>query len=102
MKRIVVCLFMVVSLMLAPMAHAAGLNCPDTDCTLTDQSSDEKQDDGKLAKIAHSCCCQHQVAPGSSSTFIPFSVNSASPVKTSDGVLVSVTLDPLLEPPLHA
>lgn len=101
MKRVFVCLFVVFSLMLAPIAHAAGVNCKGAECTFS-QPSKEKQDDSKLAKVAHSCCCQHQVAPALSSASVPFSVKSALPVITPDSALVSVTLDPLLEPPSHA
>jgi hypothetical protein len=103
MKRLFVCLFMVFSLMLTPVAHAAGVNCPDTGCTLADQSSKQKkQDDGKLAKAAHSCCCQHQTAPASDSGIVSLSVKYAAPFITPDDALASITLGPLLEPPSHA
>lgn len=98
MKRLFVCLFLVFSLLLTPLAHAAGVNCPDSGCTMANQSK-EKKDDSKLAKIAHSCCCQHQVTPVPNVGFLSLFVKYTAPFITPDDALASVTLGPLLEPP---
>jgi len=99
MKRVLVCLFVVFSLMLAPVAHAAGFNCPDTGCTLAEQTSkDKKQDDGSL-KAGHHCCCNHMVDRAPLKVADTLTETSSAFIPTEQTNLASVTVGPLLEPP---
>lgn len=100
MKRLFVCLFVVFSLMLTPVVHAAGFSCPDTGCTMAEQTSKEKkQDDGKLAGVGHHCCCNHIVdrAPLKVADSLTEISSAFIPGKQDD--LASITVGPLLEPP---
>lgn len=102
MKRVFVCLFVVLSLMLAPVVHASGLNCADTGCTVSDQSSKQKQDDGKFAGAGHHCCHNHIAdrAPLKADHSLT-EISSAFAPGEQDN-LASITVGPLLEPPSRA
>lgn len=106
MNRIFVLLCVVFSLLLAPMAHAAGLSCPDTGCSIADQSSKKQdpaqQDDGKPAGTGHHCCSpriadrtQLEVTVVAQTTLSAFTIIAQTN-------LASITVGPLLEPPSRA
>lgn len=101
MKRIAVCLLMVVSLMLAPVAHAAGFICPDTVCSVADQSS-KKSDEGKVAGVGHHCCCHHFADRVPHKVSGTLSDTSTAFAATEQTHVVSITIGPLLEPPSRA
>ena len=66
MKKVILSLFIALSLLVAPIAHAAGMNCEGDNCQMTEQSKKqskgEKQDDGKMANAGHHCCCQSRLS----------------------------------------
>ena len=101
MIRIFAFLCVVFSLLLVPMAHAAGLDCSDSVGSIVDQSS-KKQDDGKPATAEHHCNShriadrtQHKVAEIEQETLLIFTIIA----QTS---LASITVGSLLEPPSRA
>ena len=95
MKHIVVCLFISLSLMLAPLAQAAGLSCTDADCT--HEQLAKKQD--SKAEAGQHCCCHHQVAPAVTGSVTIRSLEYIASYISHDDALASITVGPLLEPP---
>jgi hypothetical protein len=106
MKRIFVYLLVVFSLLVAPIAHASGLACQGDSCQFSEQtkkdSKGEKQDDEKLAKVGHHCCCAHTASdkPNYKSHDFVASVTKTF-VTGEDENLASVVVGPPLEPPSH-
>lgn len=102
MRRAIIGLFVIFSLMLAPVAHAAEANCMKADCVSVDhQSGKQKQDDGKTGKVAHDCCAHH-VADRTvyrSVAYAPSASQRVVFVQQDD--LPSIVVGPLLEPPAH-
>ncbi len=101
MNRFFVCLSVIFSLLLAPVAHAAGAAYSDIICGFADQSS-KKQDDGKLAGAGHHCC-GHRIAD-----HVPSEITVAAQANLTVFTHIeqtspaSITVGPLLEPPSRA
>jgi hypothetical protein len=106
MKKVILSLFIAFSLLVAPIAHAAGMNCEDDNCQMTEQSKKpskgEKQDDGKMAKIGHHCCCPHISALPNLTVATPMTVSSRMVFVLEQDATTSVVLGPPLKPPSHA
>lgn len=105
MKRNILSLFVAFCVLVAPIAHAAGLDCMDSKCHAVEQtkkSDADKKDDGKLAKTGHQCCCAHVSAKMDmeKADYTPSTAKQVIVMK--DDTLASVVLGPPLEPPSHA
>lgn len=101
MKRLVICLLVAFSLLVGPLAHAAGI-CAEANIKITDQASKEKkQNDSKLAQ-AHHCCTNPAVERADLKITAPIQVKASVVIVTSPDHLASINVGPLLEPPSHA
>lgn len=105
MKKVILSLFVAFSLLFAPIAHAAGMNCEGDYCQMTgqskEQSKSEKQDDGKMANAGHYCCSHVSVIQDSSVSQSPKASSSPIFVLEQDAT-TSVVVGPPLKPPSHA
>ena len=101
MKRLLVCLFIVFSLMLGPVAHAAGADCLEPGHKVADQfSKEKKQDNGKLASNAnHHCCCNPTVDRVGLEFSNSSKIKSSKAIPAAQTTLASFIVGPLLEPP---
>lgn len=102
MKKLLVSIFVVFSLLLTPVAHAVGVvgdGCHSEDAAKKENS--QNQNDGKQVNVVHHCCC----APASFKTDAIAHVYSPTTSKSftaiTDDTITSVAVDPLLEPPSH-
>ncbi|MDO9461022.1 MAG: hypothetical protein Q7N95_13055 [Alphaproteobacteria bacterium] len=101
MNRFFALLCVVFSLVLAPMAHAAGLDSSDSGWSTADQTS-KKQDDGKLSGAEHHCCGQRIADHASLKvTDVPQETTSVYTLIEQNN-LASITVGPLLQPPSRA
>lgn len=103
MKKFAVCALIALSMLLTPVAHAAGFGCGDEACHMSRQSKHDsgadKQQGGKLAQAAHDCCCSpavHQGDPAAQSLGASVACRSAVATDTNPS---SVVIGPPLEPP---
>lgn len=105
MHKILACLFIILSLLVAPIAHASGVNCEGDDCQMIEQSKDyhqnEKQDDGKLANAGHHCCCPHISSIHNLTVSEPVFVSSRTVFVLQQDTTTSVVVGPPLKPPSH-
>lgn len=103
MKKLFVSIFVMLSLLVGPLAHAAGMDCPDTGCAISGESIKEKKHGGsKLVETGHHCCCAPMLdrvgeKPAASNTFV-FTAFALPEMPH----LASITIDPLLQPPSQA
>lgn len=102
MKRALVCLFVMLSLLVGPLAHAAGLDCPDTGCATSSISKEKKHDSSKVAETGHHCCCAPMLDRMGFRQAEPFTFVSTVFAIPEMEHLASITVGPLLEPPSHA
>ena len=107
MKQAIISLFVGVSLLLAPIAHAGGIDCQDDGLQLSGplkaHADNTQQDDGKIAKAEHVCCCVHVANIESvsfSRDFVPTA--SRAVIISTDKHTASVVVGPSLKPPSHA
>jgi len=101
MNRFFVFLCVVFSLLLAPMAHAAGLDSSDSGCSIAGQSS-KNQNDGMPAGAEHHCC-SHRIAdraPVETTEIVQETLSVFTITEQTN--LASITVGPLLEPPSRA
>lgn len=100
MNKIFVCLFVVVSLLITPVAHAFGVDGDGCHSESAAQKEDT-QKDGKQVNATHHCCC----APASFKTDAVAHVHLPTTAKQftiiADDSMTSVVVGPLLEPPSH-
>jgi hypothetical protein len=101
MNRFFVLLCVVFSLVLAPMAHAAGLDSSASGCSIAGQSSG-KQDDGMPAGVGHHCC-SHRIADRAPLEVTEIVQETLSVFTITEQTnLASIAVRPLLEPPSRA
>jgi hypothetical protein len=110
MPKFLVSLFIVFSLLFAPIAHASGMACSDNGMggiakveLKQDFSKDSKQTGDKAEKTGHHCCCSHTACDRIASK-IPDMVPAVSKVAipATDDAIASIAFGPPLEPPSHA
>lgn len=106
MARVLISLFIVFSLLVAPMAHAAGMGCAGDNCQMSEiakkSAKDDKQDKNKMADAAHHCCCSHVTAIPDSGIAEPKVVSSRTVFTLEQDATTSVVVGPPLKPPYHA
>ncbi len=107
MSRIIVCLFLAFTLLVAPAISAAGLDCESSTCHQTEQSDSHskssKSDESKTAKAGHHCCCVHASAQNpSDSSQAMIAITTKTFVTGEDEALASAVVGPPLKPPSHA
>lgn len=106
MKKLFFSLFIAFSLLIAPIAHAAGMNCEGDNCQMSEQSKkqskSEKQDDGKMANAGHHCCCPHVSSISNLAVAEPMTVSSRTVFVLEQDATTSVVVGPPLKPPSHA
>jgi hypothetical protein len=107
MKKIVLSLFVVLSLLVAPIAHASGMSCEGDNCQMSEQTkkqakSEKQQDNDKMAKAGHHCCCPHVSAIPDLAISEPTTASSQTVFVLEQDVTTSVVVGPPLKPPSHA
>lgn len=109
MKQTVLCLFMALSLLVAPLAHAAGFVCPTDSVQKIEKSvvlkvtQDGKQSDKAGQQCAHCAFCSHTVADRTAIKIAePSRKESKQAFSTETDKLDSLAYGPPLEPPSHA
>jgi len=110
MSKFVITLLVAISLLIAPIAHAAGLDCAGGNCQASEQSEQsskisktDTQDDGKMSADNHHCCCVHASARlDTSSHQNPQPVSSNAVFIYKVNLTASVVVGPPLKPPSHA
>ena len=104
MRRAIIGLFIVLSLALAPMVHAAEVNCAKIDCVFADcKAGKQKPDGGKIAKVAAHDCFAHHIANPSPLRATGYTANNSSLIVLGQpDDLPSIVVGPLLEPPANA
>lgn len=107
MKKIVLSLFVAFSLLLAPIAHAAGMNCEGDNCQMSEQAkkqakSEKQQDTDKMAGAGHHCCCPHVSAIPDLAVAEPAAVSGSTSFNFEQDASTSVVVGPPLKPPSHA
>ena len=106
MKKTILSLFVAFTLLVAPIAHAAGMNCEGYNCQVSEQSKkqskSEKQDDGKMANAEHHCCCPHVSSIPDLAMTEPMKVSSCTIFVLEQDATTSVVVGPPLKPPSHA
>ena len=107
MKKVVLSLFVAFSLLIAPLAHAAGMNCEGDNCQMSEQTkkqakSEKQQDDDKMANAGHHCCCSHVSSIPNLAVVEPMKVSSRTVFVFEQDATTSVVVGPPLKPPSHA
>lgn len=106
MNRVLLSLFIVFSLLIAPIAHAADMDCKGDNCQVSEQakkSSDtDKQDSDKMAKADHHCCCPHVSAIPNLAVTKSMTIASRTAFNFEQDATTSVVVGPPLKPPSHA
>jgi len=105
MNKLAISLFVALSLLVAPIAHAAGIGCEGSDCQMVEQvkkqSDSKNQDDGKVANSGHHCCCTHVSAQFSAPLNAPEPVSEQLVFYSKEKPTSSVVVGPSLKPPSH-
>ena len=109
MKKVILSFFIAFSLLVAPIAHAAGLDCAGGNCQASEQSEQsskiskiDTQDDGKMSADNHHCCCPHASAMPNLTVAAPMTVSSRTVFVLEQDATTSVVVGPPLKPPSHA
>jgi hypothetical protein len=105
-KNILVAIIVMTSLLIAPLAHAAGYDCASGTCHSLEQgdhkSKEANKDDSKLTKTGHHCCCPHVSAIPSLGVTAPMTVSSRTIFVLEQDATTSVVVGPPLKPPSRA
>lgn len=106
MKKTLVSLFVALSLLTGPMAHAAEVKCEGDICQTSEQvkkkADGTQQDNDKMAKGGHHCCSHVSALPDSTiNKSAPDAANRTSFILEHDAI-ASVVIGPPLKPPSHA
>ena len=107
MRKVRLCIIVVISMLLNPAAHAAGYCCCDRGGDRTEllakSASGAQHEKGKLSSAAHHCICSHatthkleHAAP------LPFEQAASLGIFSVEGSLGSVVVGPPLQPPSFA
>lgn len=105
MKKVLLSLFIAFSLLIAPMAHAADVNCEGDNCQMSEQvkkKTDSQPDEDKMAKAGHHCCCPHVSAIPDLAVAAPTLVESRTAFTVEQEATTSLVVGPPLKPPSHA
>lgn len=107
MKNLFIGLFIILSLLVAPVANAAGMDCADhnrfNSAKTLEKVESSKSDTAKLAKAIHHCCCNPVVSQNLLNAPLSLAIATNSTLITSkDSALASVVVCPPLEPPSQA
>lgn len=107
MKKVILSLFVAFSLLVAPLAHAAGMNCEGDNCQMSEQTkkqakSEKQQDNDKMANAGHHCCCPHVSSIPDLAMTEPMKVSSRTVFVFEQDATTSVVVGPPLKPPSHA
>lgn len=107
MKQTIFSFIVALSLLVAPAAHATEVGFQGIQCQVpdkaTEHSDSEKQDDGKMAKAGHHCCCQQISAQLPMALTVPQGMTNQTAVFLfKDEVVRSVVVGPPLKPPSRA
>ncbi len=107
MKKIILSLFVAFTLLIAPLAHAAGMNCEGDNCQMSEQTkkqakSEKQQDNDKMANAGHHCCCSHVSSIPNLAVMDSVSVSSQAVFALEQDAMTSVVAGPPLKPPSHA
>lgn len=107
MKKVILSLFVAFSLLIAPLAHAAGMNCEGDNCQMSEQTkkqakSEKQQDNDKTASAGHHCCCPHVSSIPNLAVVEPMKVSSHTVFVFEQDATTSVVVGPPLKPPSHA
>ena len=107
MKKVILSLFVAFSLLIAPLAHAAGMNCEGDNCQMSEQTkkqakSEKQQDNDKMANAGHHCCCPHVSSIPNLAVVEPMQVSSRTVFVLEQDAMTSVVVGPPLKPPSHA
>lgn len=101
--KIIFCLLILFSMLLTPLAHAAGFACGGDSCHASRQSKNdagpETQQGDKLAGVTHNCCCSpvlHQDGFAAPDLGGPVAGGSIPGPEVNTR---SVVIGPALEPP---
>ena len=100
-------LFVVFTLLLAPIAHAGGMNCQVDDCQMSEQTkkqyeAEKQQGNDKMAEAGHHCCCPHVSAIPDLAVAKSRVPSSQTAFAFEQDVMTSVVVGPPLKPPSHA
>ena len=101
MLRTLLYICVLLALVIAPVAHASQAACESADYAADESSKEKQQDDEQLAQAMHICCGHAQVALPSPATPVSLVSQPSAPIVAREMALVSVTLAPLVEPPLY-
>jgi hypothetical protein len=104
MKKSLLSLFVTITILLAPIAHAFDLNCESDNCQMSEQNekeskSEKKQENDKIANGGHHCCCPHGAANITGDLYTPETASSQAVFPNKEVSLRSVTQGPPLKPP---
>lgn len=107
MKKVILSLFVVFSLLVAPVAHAYDIDCKSDTCQMTEKSekqakSEKQQDNDKMADADHHCCCPHVSAIPDLALAKPTAASSHTTFAYEQDVTTSVVVGPPLKPPSHS
>ncbi len=106
MKKIILSLFIALSVLFAPVAHASGMSCDGDNNQISKhskmQSESEKHDDGKMAEAGHHCCCPHVSAISNLTVVEPMTVSSRIVFIHEADATTSEVVGLTLKPPSHA
>jgi hypothetical protein len=107
MQKIILSLFVALSLLIAPIAHASDMNCEGDNCQMSEQTkkqakSEKQQDNDKMAEAGHDCCCSHVSIIPDLAVAKPMAASSYTAFVYEQDVTTSVVVGPPLKPPSHA
>lgn len=101
MKRIVISLFVIFSMLFVPLVHAVGVDCLDDNSAVSHgHSKNDKRDNGRAAN-AHHCCVGPMVDRTDAKQTVAVFISSAVYATPTNVGFASITVGPLLEPPSH-
>ncbi len=106
MKNAFMSILVVLSMLFAPVAHAADAHCKGFSCTeneqIQKQAEDSKQDSSKMAGACHHCCNMHVAIKLDVYTSEHELAARQPVVVANDEKIVSLVVGPPLKPPSHA
>lgn len=108
MKHMLLSLLVILSLLVAPLEHAAGWDGDGADCQTTESlqqhtSQDDASDHSKTSKAAHHCCVTHVSARLDAPMMDMRSLSSEeNAFLFQNEHSTSLVLGPPLQPPSHA
>lgn len=109
MSKVLIAIIVAFSLLIAPIAHASGLNCEGDNCQMSEQSkkqakakSEKPSDTDNTANAGHHCCCPHVSAAPDLAVAKPMATSDQTTFTFEQDVVASLVVGPPLKPPSHA